>query len=852
MRFELRDYQRKAAKDVLTNLARGIDSHQRYGTNSAFSLSALTGAGKTVMATAVIEAMLHGSADLDTEPNRTVTFLWVTDDPSLNRQTIDRMIQASDVLTVGQLIEIDETFDQRTFEPGNVYFLNTQKLGKSTGYVRSGTDLRTHSIWDTVRNTIEADGVDLVLVLDEAHKGMRPQRDKKTLVRQLIDGPPAIPVVWGISATVERFEEAMEKTTGRDKLTNVRVDNELIRASGLVKDQVVLANPDEKGVFHSTLLRDATREVVEMERRWTAYTEANNLPPVLPILVAQLEDKAEENPGKLAETLQTIYSQWPGLRDDAVVHVFGEHANLDIAGRKVRYVSPERIQDDDTIRVVLAKEAISTGWDCPRAEVLYSERGGRDDTRIAQLIGRIVRTPLAQRILGDEKLGQVSCFLPQFDRDAVNRVINRLRTGDDSVVADPVRKTADFPRVPEQEQAGVFERLSTVPCLPTPQPLADPVRRAKKLASHLSGDGILEGAHKHLTQRLNQRLDGLMAEHAKAVEENIADIMRVDLEMTRIELYDGTAKSDPAGIGEVTREKTYSRTDARNVDDAFKVASRAIKEGVVNDYLKHRISIAEEAGDEVDIVDVKAEVAAVVGVPGVVDKVREAADEWVVAQLAEYRVEIRSLTDDKRNHYLAVQAQSTKVERVDLLVPDVVNATTETITADGESKVVELHEGHIYADAAGKFPAKLNDWEKEVVKAETKRDSFVGWYRNPSSARDTALRIAYWSEGKWASLQPDFIIISRKADGELAVSIVDPHGDHLADALPKLKALADYAERFGPGGTGEVLRVESVAKVDGELRVLDLTEPTVRDAVRAFEEAQVKPLYAGELAATYR
>src|SRR5690606_1804173 len=181
--------------------------------------------------------------------------------------------------------------------------------------------------------------------------------------------------------------------------------------------------------------------------------------------------------------------------------------------------------------------------------------------------------------------------------------------------------------------------------------------------------------------------------------------------------------------------------------------------------------------------------------------------------LAEYRVEIRSLTDDKRNHYLAVQAQSTKVERVDLLVPDVVNATTETITADGESKVVELHEGHIYADAAGKFPAKLNDWEKEVVKAETKRDSFVGWYRNPSSARDTALRIAYWSEGKWASLQPDFIIISRKADGELAVSIVDPHGDHLADALPKLKALADYAERFGPGGTGEVLRVESVAKV---------------------------------------
>src|SRR5690606_42163173 len=141
--------------------------------------------------------------------------------------------------------------------------------------------------------------------------------------------------------------------------------------------------------------------------------------------------------------------------------------------------------------------------------------------------------------------------------------------GQERAVRGAGRQSPHCPRGREQEQAGLFERLSTVPCLPPPQPRADPVRRAKKLASHLSGDGILEGAHKHLTQRLNQRLDGLMAEHAKAVEENIADIMRVDLEMTRIELYDGTAKSDPAGIGEVTREKPYSRTDAPNVDDAF-------------------------------------------------------------------------------------------------------------------------------------------------------------------------------------------------------------------------------------------------------------------------------------------
>ena len=57
-----------------------------------------------------------------------------------------------------------------------------------------------------------------------------------------------------------------------------------------------------------------------------------------------------------------------------------------------------------TIRVVLAKEAISTGWDCPRAEVLYSERPASDATHIAQVIGRMVRQPLAHRIATDDAL----------------------------------------------------------------------------------------------------------------------------------------------------------------------------------------------------------------------------------------------------------------------------------------------------------------------------------------------------------------------------------------------------------------------------------------------------------------
>ena len=83
----------------------------------------------------------------------------------------------------------------------------------------------------------------------------------------------------------------------------------------------------------------------------------------------------------------------------------------------------------------------------------------------------------------------------------------------------------------------------------------------------------------------------------------------------------------------------------------------------------------------------------------------------------------------------------------------------------------------------------------------------------------------------------------------MGASIVDPHGDHLADARAKLRALADYAEHHGD----EFVRIESVARVgDGSLRSLDLTESSVREAVRAFEGGKVTALYESQHARPYQ
>ena len=257
MRYELFDYQRAAALDCVRSLVRAREDMAK-GYRASFALSAITGSGKTVIATAAIEAMLHGSADLEVDADPRACFLWVTDDPALNKQTRNKMWQASDLLNPVQLQIIDNDFMDSELSTRRVYFLNIQKLSKNAGLARGGRNTRQYSMWDVLANTIEGGQTDLYLVLDEAHRGMKPARDRKSIVQRIISGQPGanppVPAVWGISATIDRFTEAMKGVTDRTEYLPVQVDIDKVRASGLVKDEIGLDEPDESGTFSTTLL----------------------------------------------------------------------------------------------------------------------------------------------------------------------------------------------------------------------------------------------------------------------------------------------------------------------------------------------------------------------------------------------------------------------------------------------------------------------------------------------------------------------------------------------------------------------------------------------------------------------
>lgn len=865
MKFTLKDYQTDAVRDALANLKKARKRWREDADRHAFSLTAVTGAGKTVMAAAALEALFHGDDDYGFDADPGAVVIWFSDDPSLNEQTRFRLMEASDRIRHTDMVVVENTFNQAKFQAGKIYFLNTQKLGKNSLLVRghdpeeldamAGTllpetrpDLRSHTMWDTIRNTIEDPGLTLYLVLDEAHRGMgKPSAAslsaKSTIVQRLINGAhgvPGIPVVWGISATVERFNKAMDGALKRDRLADVVVDATKVQESGLIKDTIILDMPDEVGDFDTVLVRRATDKLRACSEAWAEYASQQQEPQtVLPLMVLQVPNTPDLN--EIGRALDTIYQQWPDLPGGSVAHVLGDHSTQQYGNRQVPYIAPERVQDSTWVRVLIAKDAISTGWDCPRAEVMISFRAASDRTHITQLLGRMVRSPLARRIPGNDRLNSVDCLLPKFNAKTVGEVVDALMKGDDTAPPPPGRvlvNPVEMQPNPAASEA-VWALFESLPSQTRPQRGAKPARRLTALAHELASDEILPGAGKLAHAAMHAVLDGLQQSEKDKIEAKRKGVLTVDGK---------TVVADLLG-----RTKTFDQfledADMAVIDDAYRRAARIFSPDISRTYvdaLAYRAAKPEDADEfEEALVAGRVQVAALGLVTEVQPHFDAEADKLAKAWLATYGAAIKRLSHDRQESYRLVREMSAEPQDVDLVKPAGRFEPTTVRLHDVET-ALPTYKKHLLCDAQGHYPTEMkSSWEIQVVETEMKRKGFSFWYRNPQQPGQSSLGVAYLSGEQYGIVRPDFIFFATAADGTLVADLVDPHGLHLADALPKLRGLALYAEAHA----GAYRRIVSVAEAHGKLRTLDLKDEVVRRAIASAGDAA--SLFKGALASDY-
>jgi type III restriction enzyme len=436
MRIELFPFQKRALADIRMKTAEAMGSYHRTHAPQVVSFTAPTGAGKTIIMSALIEAVLFGDEQYMEQPNAII--VWLSDSPQLNEQSKQKIDSKADKIKLSKCVTIsEESFDKEVFEDGHVYFLNTQKLSVTSKLTKNG-DGRTYTIWQTLANTVWEKSDRLYFIIDEAHRGMQGREASRatTIMQKFIkgsedDGIPPMPVVIGMSATTQRFNALVEGTSSTIHKSIVTTDE--VRASGLLKDRIVITYPEEGAVNNDmAILQAAADDWKEKWEHWTQYCFEQHYAYVNPILIIQVLNGTGDalTDTNLDDCIAKIEERTGfKLESGQVVHTFGgTTATLNVNGLDVRYEEPSNIAEDRNIRVVFFKENLSTGWDCPRAETMMSFKHANDATYIAQLLGRMVRTPMQMHIQVDDVLNDVHLYLPYFNEDTVKDVVEALQS----------------------------------------------------------------------------------------------------------------------------------------------------------------------------------------------------------------------------------------------------------------------------------------------------------------------------------------------------------------------------------------------------------------------------------------
>ena len=668
MKFDLKDFQMAAVAELSQQINSARDEILKTGSLQAVALSSPTGSGKTIILAAIIEKILTGGEAGEARPDS--TFLWFSDSPELNAQSLAKVLAATDGFPPERLVTVENTFDQECLLPGYTYFINSQKLGRDKNLTTAGD--RNYTFWETVNNTVDKAPGDFYLIVDEAHRGAKTESDFQratTIVQRFIFGEAdvlgPVPMLIGMSATPKRFDELLSraKRTRRP----VEIDPDEVRASGLLKEKIIIAHPaEDETPSDMTLLLEAVRAWKEFGGEWLTYCLAQQIPVVRPILVIQVADGggSQLTHSPLEAIVRRLEELCSPLSDEELAHCFEVDTTVEVGGRRIRKVEPSRVQDEPFVKFVFFKTSLLTGWDCPRAEVMMSFRRAKEDTLVAQLVGRMVRTPLARKVEANDLLNTVNLYLPYYDGAALKAVLERLKNPDpNNGIAISVSKAEDvvnYPRAVGTE--ALFERLALLPSYVIDRiPKVSDAKRLIKLARQLNLDKLdraaLEEAKSVLISSLEKSRGHLRASDEFAHQLEKAGTIKVKSLTFRF----GSAIP-------VDDEKTIELALTReNIEDVFERCEKMIapSEGLHMEYWRRNEQ--EHGGDQEKI---KLELFLLLQDGVAVAELHEAARRKYQALYDRNKHAILALPTSQREAYRRLQGAAKDPRKVPARVSD--------------------------------------------------------------------------------------------------------------------------------------------------------------------------------------
>ena len=333
-----------------------------------------TGAGKTVMACQTLANIVDELKSRGDTRHKECAFIWFAP-RKLHLQSYMSLKGAFAETRKLQPVMFDELDQSEGIQPGEILFVNWESVNKDKNIMVRDSE-SSASLYEITRRTQQELGLPIVAIIDEEHMFWSNTADKTKAVLDRIN--PAVEL--RISAT--------PKTMHPDE--RVKVYRRDVIDAEMIKKEVVL-NPDiDVNASEDVLAMNERLIKVALEKRnqiAQAYKDLGiNINPLL--LIQLPNDKKESMTTEDEEVAEQVKTYLKVMCD-----ITTENGKLAVwlANEKENLAGLEK--PDNLAQVLLFKEAIALGWDCPRAAVLLIFRKLSSDQFTIQTVGRILRMP---------------------------------------------------------------------------------------------------------------------------------------------------------------------------------------------------------------------------------------------------------------------------------------------------------------------------------------------------------------------------------------------------------------------------------------------------------------------------
>lgn len=325
-------YQKKYI-NKLANTAKEL-LNDEYRDSATIVFKAPTGSGKTYMVSQALTQIVKDNLNME------FSFIWISVN-NLHEQSLNSLSRYFEDERLLDCITNTDLNDN-AIEQNQIMFINWESINKENSLFRVDNE-QNWNLKTVIENTKD-NGKTIVLLIDESHRNASTDKSK-----ELIDiiNPQ---LIIEITATPKN-------TSG----TLIDIPLKEVIEEGMIKREVHI-NDEKSSVVKSNedMLRLALRKRTQLQ---TAYRSLGK--DINPLLLIQIPNKR----------INDIINP-----EDEIIGYLSDQGLTIQNGKVAIWLSEDRRNKEDIelnnspVEVLIFKEAIALGWDCPRASVLFLQR----------------------------------------------------------------------------------------------------------------------------------------------------------------------------------------------------------------------------------------------------------------------------------------------------------------------------------------------------------------------------------------------------------------------------------------------------------------------------------------------